>query len=253
MPLKTQAANVTALLLVGGFGTRLRSRVPSSPKPLATVGESSFLDILVRQLQAQGVRRLVMCTGYLGDQIENRFKDGSAFGVSIRYSMEMSPMGTAGAVKLAHPHLDSSDHFLVMNGDSFMDFDLDEMISFHHQHGGLATMTIVEVEDAGRYGTVQVDEEGRVNGFAEKTGLNAPGLVNAGVYLFSPEVLRYIPEGPASLEREVFPQLIDRGLFALRQSGLFIDIGTPEDYDRAQAMCDKLVSAARQNEERIEN
>src|SRR2546425_1050724 len=107
--------DVTAVLLVGGTGTRLRSVVPSTPKPLASVGGQSFLELLVRQLRHQGIRRLVMCSGYLADQIENKFGDGSAWDLTIEYSREEQPSGTAGAVKLAQHHLVEASDFLVMN------------------------------------------------------------------------------------------------------------------------------------------
>jgi NDP-sugar pyrophosphorylase family protein len=237
-------ADVPALLLVGGKGTRLRSVVSSAPKPLAPVGGQSFLELLVRQLRHQGIRRLVMCSGYLADQIEDRFGDGRAWDVAIEYSREEQPLGTAGALKLARHHLQNDSDFLVMNGDSFIEMDFSQLIQFHLERKGLASMAVVPVPDAGRYGTVQVDAGGRVIGFMEKAGVNAAGLINAGVYVFDREVFEHIPEGPASLERDVFPRVLDRGVYALEQRGMFIDIGTPEDYARAQALCGRLSNAA---------
>ena len=113
------------MLLVGGLGTRLRSVVPSTPKPLAAVGGQSFLELLVRQLRNQGITNLVMCTGYLGEQVQSEFGDGRSWGVAIEYSQEMSPLGTAGAVKLAQAYLRDVPEFLVMNGDSFLEIDFD--------------------------------------------------------------------------------------------------------------------------------
>jgi len=215
--------------------------VPSVPKPLASVGNKSFLALLVRQLRYQGIHRLVMCTGYLADRIENDFGDGYDWNVTIEYSKELNPLGTAGAVKLAGRYLRDIPDFLVMNGDSVLEVDFHQLFRFHRAHGGLVSIAVVETKDAGRYGTVQVDDDaGRVSGFSEKTGINAPGLINAGVYVFSRAVLQHIPEGPASLERTVFPYLLDQGVYALKQDGIFIDIGTPEDYARAQKLCDRL-------------
>ena len=105
-------------------------------------------------------------------------------------------------------------------------------------------MAVVRVEDSSRYGTVQVDGNQKVIGFVEKAGSSGPGLVNAGVYVFSPEVLDYIPQGRSSLEKDVFPRLLGKGVYALEHSGMFIDIGTPEDYARAQQLCDRLYHAA---------
>ncbi len=236
--------DIKAVLLVGGMGTRLRSVVPSMPKPLACVGGRPFLELLVRQLRHQGIRRVVMCTGHLAEQIENEFGDGHALDIEIEYSKEPQPLGTAGAVKLAQHYLGNSSQFLVMNGDSFLEINLGQLIGFHRKHGGLVSMAVLPVQNANRYGTVQVDATSRVISFAEKTGSETPGLVNAGVYVFNRAVLDHIPEGSSSLERDVFPRLLDQGVYALEQQGIFIDIGTPEDYARAQAICDRLSDAA---------
>ncbi len=241
--------SLSAVLLVGGMGKRLRSVVPSTPKPLALVGDRSFLELLVRQLRHQGIRRLVMCSGYLADQIENTFGDGSAWGVSIEYSREQQPLGTAGAVRLAQPHVREASEFLVMNGDSFLEVDFARLVHFHRERGALASMAVVPVQNAQRYGTVRVDSGGRVRGFTEKTGADAPGLVNAGVYVFGRAIFEHIPAGPASLEKDVFPRILELGVYALEQRGMFIDIGTPEDYARAQALCDRLSDAAFRKEQ----
>jgi len=233
-----------AVLLVGGKGTRLRSVVPSAPKPLARFGKCSFLELLVRQLRHQGIRQIVMCTGYLADQINREFGDGHDLDVLIEYSREPNPLGTAGAVKLAECYLRDVPEFLVMNGDSFLEIDFRHLIGFHRETGGLVSMAVRRVNDAARYGTVHVDNRHRVVCFAEKMGIKSPGLVNAGVYAFSRETIAYIQDGPASLETDVFPQLLDYGVYALEQYGTFFDIGTPEDYERAQHLRDHLYEAA---------
>jgi len=229
--------DVKAMVLVGGLGTRLRPVVSSKPKVLASIGERSFLELLVRQLRSQGIQRLVMCTGYLADQIESKFSDGRAWDVSIEYSKEEIPLGTAGAVKLAQRHLCNIPEFLVLNGDSFLEVDFQSLMAFHRRHNGaVATMAVLRVENASRYGTVHVDASGRVRSFAEKTGSETPGLVNGGIYIFNHSVLQHIPEGRVSLERDVFPRLLDQGVYAQEQHGMFIDIGTPADYARAQEL-----------------
>ena len=235
-----------AVLLVGGLGTRLRTVVPSAPKPLAPVGDRPFLELLIRQLESQGIRKLVLCTGYLADQIEHEVGDGSDLGVTIEYSKEPQPLGTGGALKFAERFLEGSTDFLVMNGDSFLELDLRQLVQFHRTHGGLATMAVVSVEKAGRYGRVCVGSESRVTEFLEKTGTDSPGLINAGVYIFDSAILEYIPAGPVSLEKEVFPRLIDQGIYALRELGVFIDIGTPADYALAQRLFDRLRNASTQ-------
>lgn len=236
--------DVPAVLLVGGMGTRLRSVLPSTPKPLASVGKKSFLELVIQQLRSQGISRLVMCTGYLADQIESEFGDGRNWGIAIKYSEESAPMGTAGAVKLAQRCLDNASDFLVMNGDSFLEVDFHELIRFHRRHDALATMAVVRVDNASRYGTVCLDSDHRVVQFLEKNGSDHAGLINAGVYVFSRAIFDQIPETPASLENDIFPKLISQGLYALRHSGMFIDIGIPEDYSRAQQLCERLYSVA---------
>jgi D-glycero-alpha-D-manno-heptose 1-phosphate guanylyltransferase len=233
-----------AVLLVGGLGTRLRSVVPSLPKTLASVGDKPFLELLVRQLCSQELRQLVMCTGYLAEQIQEVFQDGSDFGATIEYSKEAVPLGTAGALKLAQRYVQNESEFLVINGDTFLEIDLNEFILSHRKHGSLATMAVVPVENSSRYGTVQVGADGRILGFLEKTGQNAPGTINAGVYVFSNAAFALIPQGPVSLERDVFPLLMEQGFYAIEQRGMFIDIGTPEDYARAKKMSDRLADAA---------
>jgi NDP-sugar pyrophosphorylase family protein len=233
----TVVDNVKAILLVGGLGTRLRPVVPSRPKALAPIGEKSFLELVVRQLGTQGIRHLVMCTGYLGEQIEGEFGDGRIWDVQIEYSREQTPLGTAGAIKLAQRYLSGVPEFLVLNGDSFLETNFHDLMAFHRSHdGAVATMAVVRVGDASRYGTVHVDAGDRISGFAEKTASEAPGLVNGGIYVFSQAVWQHIPEGPASLEMDVFPQLVDHGVYAQEQCGIFIDIGTPADYACAQSL-----------------
>jgi NDP-sugar pyrophosphorylase family protein len=233
-----------AILLVGGLGTRLRPAVPSLPKALASVGDRPFLELLVRQLGAQGIRHLVMSTGYLAEQVEEVFQDGSHFGATIEYSKETVPLGTAGALKLAQRCVQNESEVLVINGDTFLEIDFNEFILSHRKHGSLATMAVAPVEDASRYGTVKLAADGRISGFSEKTGQTAPGVINAGVYVFNNAALALIPQGPVSLERDVFPLLMEHGFYAIEQRGMFIDIGTPDDYARAKKMSDRLAASA---------
>lgn len=236
-----------AVLLVGGLGTRLRSVVAAKPKPLASVGDRPFLELLVRQLRYQGIRRLVLCTGYLAHEIENELGDGRAWDVTIEYSREPHPLGTAGALKFAAPLLRESTDFLVMNGDSFMEIDFRQLVDFHRKSGGIASMTVLRMKNEMRYGAVQVAAKGRVSGFTEKTDIDSAGFVNAGIYVFNRRILEHLPEGPASLERDIFPNLLGHGVYASEQQGLFIDIGTPEDYARARELCERLNVAACRN------
>lgn len=240
----TFSENIPAVLLVGGMGRRLRPILPSTPKPLAPIGNMPFLQLLVLQLRSQGFRRLVMCTGHKADQIEEEFGDGRKWDVTIDYSKESSPLGTAGAVKLAGNYLSEDSEFLVMNGDSFLELDIRQFIRFHRQQGGWASITVCRVPDAARYGTVQLGALNRVIRFREKMGIRKPGVINGGVYVFNGAVLQHIPSGTSSLERDVLPSILKHRVYALEQNGMFIDIGTPEDYARAQALHQTLCEAA---------
>jgi NDP-sugar pyrophosphorylase family protein len=242
--MSSEHKDTKAVLLVGGMGTRLRSVVPSLPKALASVGKRPFLELLVQQLRYQGLRQLIMCTGYLAHQIETELGDGHEWDVAIEYSKEPSALGTAGAVKFAEPLLRDASDFLVMNGDSFMEIDFQKLIHFHRKSHGIATMAVVRVKNERRYGNVQVTREGRVNGFTEKSEGDSSSFVNAGIYVFNRRVFEHIPEGTGSLERDIFPKLLDHGVYAVEQHGVFIDIGTPEDYARAQELCERLYVAA---------
>ena len=146
-------------------------------------------------------------------------------------------------MKFAEGYLEESSDFLVVNGDSFMEMDIADFLRFHCQHGGVASMAVRKVPDAARYGTVHVDGSKRIVGFSEKTGNTSPGMINAGVYLFQrsvPESL--IPAGPSSLRRTCFPNCSTKGMYAFEQDGVLIDIGTPEDYARAQRALSRIVS-----------
>lgn len=246
IPPRSDAAqgDIPAVLLVGGIGTRLQPVLPATPKPLAPLGDAPFLQLLVRQLRSQGIHRLIMCTGHLGEQVEKEFGDGHKWDVAIAYSKESRPLGTAGALKFAERYFTQASDFLVLNGDSFLELDFRELIRFHREQGGLITMAVRKVADATRYGTVELDTHNRVVGFREKIEAPVPGTVNGGVYVFKRTILQHIPEGPASLERNVFPRLLEHGVYALEQQGMFIDIGTPEDYARAQTLCHSLYQAA---------
>ena len=236
--------SLRAVLLVGGLGTRLRPVVPTQPKPLADVGTRPFLELLLCQLRGQGIRHVLLCTGYCGAEIAHRLQDGARWDLVLEYSQEPYALGTAGAVKLAQPRLQEASEFLVMNGDSFMEVDFGELVRFHYSRGALVSMVVVRQQAATRYGRVAVDDRGRVTAFVEKHASDQAGLVNAGVYVFDKRIFEYLPTGPASLERNVFPGLLKHGVYALEQRGLFIDIGTPEDYARAQRISRSLYDAA---------
>jgi D-glycero-alpha-D-manno-heptose 1-phosphate guanylyltransferase len=225
---------VTAAILAGGLGSRLRPAVSGRPKALANIGERPFLTYLFDQLVAAGARDVVLCTGYLGDQIRMIF--GESYNtLRLNYSQESIPLGTAGALRLALP-LFNFDPVLVMNGDSYCDANLGEFWLWHGARHARASLLLSKVLDTERFGQVQVDRGGKVTDFKEKGTGQGVGWINAGIYVLSRDLLAEIPANRAvSLEREVFPNWIGRGLYGFQSESRFMDIGTPEAYASAQS------------------
>ncbi|MHA1380643.1 MAG: nucleotidyltransferase family protein [Candidatus Helarchaeota archaeon] len=217
-----------SLILAGGFGRRLRTTLKKFPKSMAPVGKKPFLEYLIMQLIKYKIQDVVLCIGYLGKQIKEYFGDGSRWGIRILYSEEKKALGTGGAIKLASRFIEN-ETFLVMNGDSFLDSDLNAMIAFHNNHRALATIAVVQVEDTSRFGKVEINRRGEIERFVEKN-TSGPGIINGGIYVFNHKMLERIPDAPVSLENEVLPHLINQGLFGMLVKGLFIDIGVPKDY-----------------------
>lgn len=221
---------VEAMILAGGKGTRLRSAVRDRPKPMAEVAGRPFVEWLLTLLHDQGIRRAVLCTGHLGEQVEAHFGDGRRWDMELHYSRDPFPLGTGGAVCHALDRI-QGNRFLVLNGDSYCRFDLQALTDVHIANGAQATLWLVETGDCRRYGAVTLREDGAVESFAEKASDFGRGLVSAGVYLIERQAAETIPGGrPVSLEKDFFPSLIGRGLFAVAGQDAFLDIGTPESY-----------------------
>ena len=223
---------VTATILAGGLGMRLRPVLPDQPKVLAEIRGRPFLSYILDQLVAANISSVVLCTGYKGEQVKAAL--GDSYGrLRLIHSQEPSPLGTAGALRMALPHL-NSDPVLVMNGDSFCDVNLKTFWGWHCAHGASATLALAKVDDTSLYGRVQVDPGGSVIRFDEKGPQSGPGWINAGIYLLTRPFLQTIPaDGAVSLEREIFPAWIGRGFYGYPSEGCFLDIGTPEAYATA--------------------
>jgi D-glycero-alpha-D-manno-heptose 1-phosphate guanylyltransferase len=229
MTVSPRSLPVTALILAGGRGKRLRSVVSDRPKPMALVGRIPFLEILIRSLAAKGVRDFVLLTGYMGEMIEEYFKVPINGDISIRFSRERLALGTGGAVKTAESM--ASDPSLLVNGDTFFDGDLDSLLQFHEEKSASVTLSLYPVEDVSRYGSVEVDYEGRIMGFREKAEGMGSGLINAGLSMLSRDFITSLPEGRFSMEQEIFPTLVKSGkMFGLCMKRPFFDIGTPDSY-----------------------
>ncbi len=223
-----------AMILAGGFGTRLQPALQGLPKCLAPVAGKPFLSHLLERLADLGCERVVLCTGYLADQVQAAFGDRFAE-MELWYSVEEGPLGTGGAVRLALPLLEG-DEFLVLNGDSFCPWEALPFLG-NPVEPALASLLLVEVEDVRRFGSVSILESGKVRSFLEKGAKGGAGLINAGVYRLRREALLQIPRGEnISLETQVFPRLAQAGLLTGQVQHLpFIDIGTPESYARAES------------------
>lgn len=226
-------SQINVAILAGGLGTRLRPVVGDQPKALAAVAGRPFLVILLEWLARSGARRVVLCTGYRGDLVRREL--GQRFGpIDLVYSREERPLGTGGALRLACPSLDS-ELVLALNGDSFCQVDLAAMLRRRASQAAPALMLLTWAEDAARYGQVELDPDGVVTAFREKQPQGGPGWINAGVYLLERHLLEAIPpDREVSLEREVFPALVGRGLHGYAEGRRFLDIGTPESFAQAQ-------------------
>jgi len=230
---------VNAVVLVGGFGTRLRPLTLHRPKQMLPIVDRPMIEWVIEHLARHGVDRAVLALGYRPDAFADAFPDGTCAGVSLHYAVEDEPLDTAGAIRFAARHAGFTERFIVANGDVLTDLDVSAVVDFHERAGAEATVTLHEVDDPSRYGVLQTDTEGRVLAFVEKPpAAEAPSnLINAGTYVLEPSVLDRIPEGrPVSIERETFPQLVEDGtLYATVDGGVYwIDAGTPETYLHAQ-------------------
>lgn len=235
------AIGLPCLILVGGQGSRLRAVVPDLPKPMAAVCGRPFLEYLIRWVRAAGHKRVVLCAGYRAAQIQSYFGDGTRLDVELRYSIEEQPLGTWGAIRHAAEELEDPA-FLALNGDSWLGVDLSQLIAFHTNRRGVATLALAEVSESSRFGRVEVDLKGRVTRFTEK-GDRGPALINGGVYIFSREVLKVAPPHAVSLEHDVCPELMAHGLYGMTVQGYFVDIGVPEEYERLRSSPDPWFQA----------
>jgi D-glycero-alpha-D-manno-heptose 1-phosphate guanylyltransferase len=227
-----EPTRVTALVLAGGLGTRLRERVADVPKPMAPVAGRPFLEYVLDELIRNDVPRAVLSIGHLGEAIVAHF--GTSYGpMAIEYSREDRPLGTGGAIRRAVPLL-AGDAVLVLNGDTSVPFDVDDLLDARVRHRTDLVLTVCGVPNVGRYGAIRAGG-GTVSALVEK-GTSGPGLINCGVYLVAGRLLGRVAAGPEvfSFERDVMhPWVADHGAACVATAGPFIDIGVPADYDLA--------------------
>jgi len=230
-----------AFILAGGLGTRLRPRFGELPKALAPIAGRPVLALQLERLAAYGVREAIHCTGFGAEAIRQALGEGAALGLALRYSEEPEPLGTGGALQLAAPLVNGP--CLVANGDTIAPCDPWALERTRWERGALAAVALFRVEDPASRGRVEARSDGMVERFLEKdASCTDPAWVNGGLYALSPEAWRRMPApGPGrrvsvfSLERELLPALAAEGrLASLRVDGPFYDIGTPEDWERAE-------------------
>ena len=223
-----------AVVLVGGFGTRLRPLTSDLPKQMLPIVDRPMIEHVVGHLAAHGVEEVVLSLGFLPDAFRDAYSDGRCAGIPLHYAVEPEPLDTAGAVRFAAEDAGIDEAFLVLNGDVLTDLAVDELIVFHRASGAEATVSLTPVDDPSRYGVVPIDADGRVTGFVEKPPAGAApcNWINAGTYVFEPSVIDRIEPGRrVSVEREVFPAMADEGvLYGLRSEAYWVDTGTPETY-----------------------
>jgi mannose-1-phosphate guanylyltransferase len=223
---------VHAIVLVGGFGTRLRPLTNTVPKSMLTVGNEPIITRLVRRLERSDVTVVTLALGFLPDPFRDAFPHGRCGDVELRYAVESEPLDTAGAIRFAAEASGVDDTFLALNGDIICDLDVDTLIASHRGHGGEATIHLTPVADPSAFGVVETDPDGRVRRFLEKPepGTTDSNLINAGTYVMEPSVLDAIQPGrPVNVERVTFPELASRGaLFAMATDDYWLDVGRPE-------------------------
>jgi len=220
-----------ALILVGGKGTRLRPLTLTLPKPAIPLVDRPFMRYMVDWLSSHGVDEVILACGFLPDQLRDALGDQIPGGPKITYLTEPEPRGTAGAIKFAEDHLE--DRFFALNGDSLTDLDLTKLRKRHEESGARATLGLYPVKDPTAFGLVRRTEDGAITEFLEKPDPSEIDTdeVSAGIYMLEKEVLDMVPpDVDFSIERQVWPELVGKGLYSQRLEGYWVDIGTPERY-----------------------
>lgn len=227
-----------AVVLVGGFGTRLRPLTLTRPKQMLPVIDRPMIEHVIGHLARHGIDEVVLSMGYKPDAFHDAYPDDHVGGVPMRYAVDPEPLDTAGAIRYSALEAGIDERFVVVNGDVLTDIDVSALVAFHDERGAEATIALHRVEDPSAFGVVPTDDDGRVQAFVEKPPRDeAPtDLINAGIYVVEPAVLGRIEGGrKVSVEREVFPAMVGAGtLYARHDDAYWIDTGTPALYRQAQ-------------------
>ncbi len=227
--------SIKAVVMAGGFGTRMQPLTVNVPKPMLRIGNRPILEHVVNLLRKHGIRKLVFLLYYYPEVVKEYFGDGSRFGVDIEYFVPTRDFGTAGAVRYASGVLD--DTFIVISGDVVTNFDLRKIIKFHQERNCVATITLTHVEDPLQFGIVMMDETNRIVRFLEKPAWDEvfSNTINTGIYVLEPEVLDVIPKNePFDFSKNLFPHLLEKGesLCGFVSDGYWYDVGNPDMYHR---------------------
>jgi D-glycero-alpha-D-manno-heptose 1-phosphate guanylyltransferase len=223
---------IDVIILAGGLGTRLKSVVPDLPKALSPINGRPFLDYILDFLNESGLAKSVILTvGYMAEQIVEKYSSRREYDFEFRFSKEETLLGTGGAIKKAL-RCSTTDDVMVLNGDSYADVHVKDVISFHREKSASMTIVVKRIGNPDKYGLVEFNNDQRITSFNEKLTGATEGHINAGIYLFKREIFNGVEEDRAiSLERELMPFFINNhGVYAFATGGKFIDIGTPETY-----------------------
>jgi mannose-1-phosphate guanylyltransferase len=224
------------ILLVGGFGTRLKPLTNQTPKPMLPVGGLPVTEHQLLAAKKAGVTTVILATSYLSEVFIPYFGDGSKWGMQLKYAVEKEPLGTGGAIRNAAELIDleaakaANEEFVIFNGDVLSHHSLAAQLEFHRRNKADVTLHLINVEDARAFGCVPTDKDGRVTAFLEKMDNPVTNAINAGCYIFSPSVISDIPLNKVvSVERETFPNLVTSGrpVFGYNEQSYWLDIGTP--------------------------
>jgi D-glycero-alpha-D-manno-heptose 1-phosphate guanylyltransferase len=225
--------NTDFIILCGGQGTRLRSAIGESQKVMAYLGNEPFLDLVIKYIQKQGGRRVILSTGYKAQDVEAHYAGGRFKDVTVEFSREEMPLGTGGAIKKACGLVQTED-FFVLNGDSFCPVDFGKMLAFHRARQAQASVVVSKVPNGSDYGMIVLGAESAISAFQEKAA-GGSAHVNAGIYCFKRGIDTLMPpDENFSLEKDFFPQLVGNSLYGFSVDLPFLDIGTPERYELAK-------------------
>eukprot|EP00026_Physarum_polycephalum_P009876 Phypoly_transcript_10013.p1 GENE.Phypoly_transcript_10013~~Phypoly_transcript_10013.p1 ORF type:complete len:359 (+),score=53.96 Phypoly_transcript_10013:102-1178(+) len=221
-----------ALILVGGFGTRLRPLTLTFPKPIVEFANKAMILHQIEALCKIGVDEVILAVSYRPQLMSSCLEShASELGIKISYSHETEPLGTAGPLALAKDLLNDGEPFFVLNSDVICEFPFADLLAFHKAHGAEGTIMVTKVEEPSKYGVVVAQEDGKIVKFVEKPQVFVGNKINAGIYIFNPSILSRIEPKPTSIEKEIFPKMaLENQLYSMYLEGFWMDVGQPKDF-----------------------